>query len=56
MLQLIPKVKITTTEKCSGHGGSFGVMKETHASAMKVGGPVFTKIKREITKDKEKGS
>jgi glycerol-3-phosphate dehydrogenase subunit C len=27
MLKLIPGVKLTTVERCSGHGGSFGVKK-----------------------------
>jgi glycerol-3-phosphate dehydrogenase subunit C len=28
-------------ERCSGHGGTFGVVKPTHAVAVKVGKPVF---------------
>jgi len=37
MLNLIPKIKIDVVEKCSGHGGTFGVMKGTHEIANKVG-------------------
>jgi glycerol-3-phosphate dehydrogenase subunit C len=28
-------------ERCAGHGGTFGVLKETHGIAMKVGRPVM---------------
>jgi len=28
-------------ERCSGHAGTFGVKKEFHAMAMKIGTPVF---------------
>ena len=41
MLKLIPDTPIDVVERCSGHGGTFGVMKETHALAVKVGRPVF---------------
>ena len=37
MLRLIPDTTINLIERCSGHGGTFGVMKETHATARKVG-------------------
>ncbi|MDB5673004.1 MAG: glycerol-3-phosphate dehydrogenase [Alphaproteobacteria bacterium] len=39
MLRLIPGAKIDLIERCSGHGGTFGVMKETHDVAVKVGTP-----------------
>jgi glycerol-3-phosphate dehydrogenase subunit C len=39
MLRLIPGTKVDLVERCSGHGGTFGVMKETHAIAVKVGKP-----------------
>ncbi len=41
MLRLIPDTPVDVIERCSGHGGTFGVMKETHATAVKVGRPVF---------------
>ncbi len=41
MLKLIPDTPIDVIERCSGHGGTFGVLKETHNVAMKVGRPVF---------------
>jgi glycerol-3-phosphate dehydrogenase subunit C len=39
MLRLIPETKVDLIERCSGHGGTFGVMKATHPVAMKVGKP-----------------
>ncbi|MDR3506911.1 MAG: heterodisulfide reductase-related iron-sulfur binding cluster [Caulobacteraceae bacterium] len=37
MLRLIPETRIDLVERCSGHGGTFGVMKATRPMAMKVG-------------------
>ncbi len=37
MLKLIPNAKIDVVEKCAGHGGTFGVMKETYKIAKKFG-------------------
>jgi glycerol-3-phosphate dehydrogenase subunit C len=41
MLRLIPDTPVDVIERCSGHGGTFGVVKPTHAVAEKVGRPVF---------------
>ncbi len=41
MLRLIPETKVDVIERCSGHGGTFGVVKPTHEIALKVGKPVF---------------
>jgi glycerol-3-phosphate dehydrogenase subunit C len=41
MLRLIPDTRIDVIERCSGHGGTFGVVKPTHEIAQKVGKPVF---------------
>jgi glycerol-3-phosphate dehydrogenase subunit C len=41
MLKLIPETPIDIIERCSGHGGTFGVMKATHKVAEKIGRPVF---------------
>lgn len=41
MLKLIPETPVDVIERCSGHGGTFGVMKKTHGVAEKVGRPVF---------------
>jgi glycerol-3-phosphate dehydrogenase subunit C len=40
MLRLIPDTKVDVIERCSGHGGSWGVMKDNFATALKVGAPV----------------
>ncbi len=41
MLKLIPDTPVDVIERCSGHGGTFGVLKQTHGLAKKVGKPVF---------------
>ncbi|WP_296870844.1 heterodisulfide reductase-related iron-sulfur binding cluster [Tibeticola sp.] len=41
MLRMIPGTEVHTVERCSGHAGTFGVKKATHATAMKIGKPVF---------------
>ena len=50
MLKLIPNVKIDVVERCAGHGGTFGVMKETHNLAVKVGRPTARQIKTKNNK------
>jgi glycerol-3-phosphate dehydrogenase subunit C len=40
MLRLLPETQIKVIERCSGHGGSWGVMKENFEVALKVGKPV----------------
>jgi glycerol-3-phosphate dehydrogenase subunit C len=37
LLKYIPQTEVDVVERCAGHGGTFGVMKETHDVAMKVG-------------------
>ena len=37
----MPKTNVHVVERCSGHAGTFGVKKEFHAVAMKIGKPVF---------------
>jgi len=37
MLRLIPNTKVHIIERCSGHGGSWGVKKENFDTALKVG-------------------
>ena len=41
MLKLIPDADIKQLPRCSGHGGSWGVMKDNFDDALKVGKPVF---------------
>ena len=50
LLRLIPDADIGVIERCSGHGGTFGVMKDTHQLAVKVGKPVA----RNVTKSEAK--
>ena len=50
MLKLIPNIKIDVVERCAGHGGTFGVMKETHKLAVKVGNPAVRQIKNKKNK------
>lgn len=40
-LKLVPDTTLNIVERCSGHAGTFGVKKEFHATAMKIGKPVF---------------
>jgi glycerol-3-phosphate dehydrogenase subunit C len=40
MLKLIPGADLKVIERCSGHGGSWGVMKDNFDTAIKVGRPV----------------
>lgn len=40
-LQLVPDTEVKVVERCSGHSGTWGVKKEFHATAMKIGRPVF---------------
>jgi glycerol-3-phosphate dehydrogenase subunit C len=41
MLKMIPETPVDVIERCSGHGGTFGVVKPTHDVGVKVGRPVF---------------
>ena len=46
MLRYIPDTDVDVIERCSGHGGTFGVLKPTHEVAMKVGKPVARTAKK----------
>ena len=46
MLRLLPETRIKVIERCSGHGGSWGVMKENFQVALKVGKPVAKQAKQ----------
>ena len=39
MLELIPSANVTVIERCSGHGGKWGMMKENFDTAIKIGKP-----------------
>jgi Fe-S oxidoreductase len=43
-LESIPGTEVTTIERCSGHAGTWGVKKEFHESALKIGRPVYRQI------------
>jgi glycerol-3-phosphate dehydrogenase subunit C len=45
MLEMIPNTNVNTVERCSGHAGTWGVKKEFHETAMKIGKPVFNRMK-----------
>ncbi|HEX9447377.1 MAG TPA: glycerol-3-phosphate dehydrogenase, partial [Dongiaceae bacterium] len=40
MMRLIPEPDLAVIERCSGHGGSWGIMKGNFEVALKVGKPV----------------
>ena len=44
MLRLVPGTKVDLVERCSGHGGTFGVMKATRPLALKVGRPAARQV------------
>lgn len=48
MLRLIPNLKVEIIERCSGHGGTWGLMKDHFETALKVGHPT---AKQAITYD-----
>ena len=44
MLKLIPQTEPKVIERCSGHGGAWGVMKENFPVALKVGQPAAKRV------------
>lgn len=44
MLKLIPEAKPTIAERCSGHGGKWGIFKENFDKAVKVGRPAVRAV------------
>ena len=47
LLRLLPETKIQVIERCSGHGGSWGVLKETFEVGLKIGKPVARQAAKE---------
>jgi glycerol-3-phosphate dehydrogenase subunit C len=43
LLRLIPEADVSVIERCSGHGGSWGMMKDNFETAIKVGRPAARK-------------
>ena len=50
LMRLLPESEVQVIERCSGHGGSWGVMKENFETALKVGRPVARQIKKDAPK------
>ena len=46
MMKLLPDTPVSVVERCSGHGGSWGIMKENFEVGLKVGRPVFRQVKQ----------
>lgn len=46
MLRLIPDTEVTVIERCSGHGGTWGIKTENHPIAHKIGKPTAQQIAR----------
>jgi Fe-S oxidoreductase len=44
ILEMLPDTFLNTVERCSGHAGTWGVKKEFHEMALKIGKPVFKKM------------
>ncbi|MFZ5669297.1 MAG: (Fe-S)-binding protein [Pseudomonadota bacterium] len=51
MLKLIPDTRVELVERCSGHGGTFGVMKETRPVALKVGKAAARQVAQKTTEE-----
>ena len=46
VLEKIPGSSVNTVERCSGHAGTWGVKKEFHETALKIGRPVFRQMNK----------
>jgi len=44
MLRLVPDADLTVIDRCSGHGGSWGVMKAHFETTLKVGRPAARQV------------
>ena len=49
MLKLLPETEIKVIERCSGHGGSWGIMKGNFETALKIGKPVARQARENAT-------
>ncbi len=47
LLRMIPDTRVEVVERCSGHGGTFGVMKKTRPAALKVGKPAARAVAKQ---------
>lgn len=55
MLRMIPETKVAIVERCSGHGGSWGAMKDNFEVALKVGKPVARQAAKALGQSASKG-
>jgi len=44
ILEMIPGIKLDVAERCSGHDGTYGVRKDSHTYAVKIGKPIAKKV------------
>jgi glycerol-3-phosphate dehydrogenase subunit C len=44
LLEQVPDTTLSTTERCSGHDGTWGIKSEFYADSMKIGRPVFRRM------------
>ena len=44
MMRLLPQTEIRVIERCSGHGGSWGIMKDNFEVGLKIGRPVARQV------------
>ncbi|MBK8907824.1 MAG: glycerol-3-phosphate dehydrogenase [Rhodospirillales bacterium] len=49
LLKLLPETDVKVVERCSGHGGSWGIMKDNFEVALKVGRPAARQAKENET-------
>jgi glycerol-3-phosphate dehydrogenase subunit C len=56
MLKLLPEAEVTVVERCSGHGGSWGVMKDNFEVALKIGRPVARQAAGAAGKREQEGA
>jgi glycerol-3-phosphate dehydrogenase subunit C len=56
MLRLVPGANVAVVERCSGHGGSWGMMMENFEVALKVGRPVARQAAGEGRRSEERGA
>lgn len=46
VLQLVPDTQVDPIERCSGHNGTYAVKSEFHENSMKIGKPVFNRVRQ----------
>lgn len=46
LLRKIPELEVSVIERCSGHGGTWGVMEQNYTTALKLAAPVARAVKK----------